>query len=583
MYRWIVLAMVAVGSFWRGEPAWKDIVIRSRPRRTLACALTLSIFCTHPSCEGAADSLRTVTLSGDEAPGLAPGVSISSVAGAWSLGNGLVGISGSLSGPGILTSGPQRNDFALWGESNAGLKKIVQRGDIASGTTNGAVFGGRLIPLREGGTSAIWADFVGGIGGQGIWHHSADGELESVIFLGDRAPGISDDNIRIGRLTDYYAFPVANRRDQISFAGQYYGSGIVGGFSYGCWIRESDGQLRIVTRSGDPIPRMPAGFIMDGRFQDMQLSDSGRLAMTADIRQYDSPDRVGGFRRHNALLSEHGSGTLAVIALQGQQAPGVEDGAVFDKFSSPWGELALNRFGKMIFGATLAGGNASELNVRGVWTDRTSNGLTLIARAGDRPPGSSAGTRWNGFGNLSINDHDEIAFSANYWTGDGAFGNGVWMEEQGRIELVAREGDLLPGLSAGAAFYFGQVLRPNDRPVALLDAWLTGTNINDGNDRGLWARNAVGEMLLVAREGDLLDVSDDPRAPDLRRISFLGLGEIDELGYISFVASFVDGTSGVFVSSLVAVPEPSAVWLATLALGLLTQCRRPQIEGPQAT
>jgi hypothetical protein len=36
------------------------------------------------------------------------------------------------------------------------------------------------------------------------------------------------------------------------------------------------------------------------------------------------------------------------------------------------------------------------------------------------------------------------------------------------------------------------------------------------------------------------------------------------LGQVAFRATFTDGTQGVFVSDLVAVPEPASVWLLIL-------------------
>jgi hypothetical protein len=132
------------------------------------------------------------------------------------------------------------------------------------------------------------------------------------------------------------------------------------------------------------------------------------------------------------------------------------------------------------------------------------------------------------------------------------------MEQEGALQLIARTGDQLPGLPADAVFGSGRVLRPSSHPVALLKANLTGAAIDDQYDSGLWARTATGELLLVAREGELMNVSDDPNAPDLRRIRLLHSAAIDDLGYISFGAAFFDGTSGVFVSSVVAVPEPHA-------------------------
>jgi hypothetical protein len=368
----------------------------------------------------AADDLRTVALSGDEAPGSGRGVSIDFVGPAFPLGDGLVGFEAWLRGPGIETSGPGRNDYAILSESNTGLTTIVQRGDKVPGARHGEVFGVHLIPIdpEQAGTSAIWADFFGSDAKHGVWHRSLDGGIELVAISGGPAPGFTDENIRIGRLHINDSYPVANGRNQIGFAGQYYGPGIAPS-KYGLWFRESDGVIRLVARSGDDVPEMPANFIMGGRFQDLQLSDSGRIVLTGDILQYDSPERVGEFQRLNALLSETGAGTLTVVALEGQEAPGVEDGTAFETFTYSSGP-ALNRLGKLAFFANLTGGG------QGLWTDRGGEGLTLIARRGDNAPGLEADEHLFGLGGvLSINDRNNIAFSASFTTGDGTYENGV--------------------------------------------------------------------------------------------------------------------------------------------------------------
>jgi hypothetical protein len=82
---------------------------------------------------------------------------------------------------------------------------------------------------------------------------------------------------------------------------------------------------------------------------------------------------------------------------------------------------------------------------------------------------------------------------------------------------------------------------------------------------------------LIARTGQLMDVSDDPMHPDLRTISALKFssgrssdggagiaGGFDNQGQVGFTANFTNGTQGFFVSNLVAVPEPTG-WLHVLS------------------
>lgn len=82
---------------------------------------------------------------------------------------------------------------------------------------------------------------------------------------------------------------------------------------------------------------------------------------------------------------------------------------------------------------------------------------------------------------------------------------------------------------------------------------------------------------MIARVGDELDVSDDPGLRDYRTIRELNLirsstndagnySGFNDLKQIAFRAEFTDGTSGIFVSNLVAVPEPCALALIITAL-----------------
>lgn len=100
--------------------------------------------------------------------------------------------------------------------------------------------------------------------------------------------------------------------------------------------------------------------------------------------------------------------------------------------------------------------------------------------------------------------------------------------------------------------------------------------MDNSNENGIWAQDLSGELKLIARTGDQLDVDDGP-GTDFRTISDLsfigGVGAEDyversgfnDQGQLAFSATFTDGSSGVFVSNLVAVPEPGSLLLASLA------------------
>ena len=71
-------------------------------------------------------------------------------------------------------------------------------------------------------------------------------------------------------------------------------------------------------------------------------------------------------------------------------------------------------------------------------------------------------------------------------------------------------------------------------------------------ESSIWATNLAGNLELIARTGNFLEVAPG----DSRVISDVQIGGFNNLGQVAFRAEFTDGTSGAFVSNLVAVPEP---------------------------
>jgi hypothetical protein len=96
--------------------------------------------------------------------------------------------------------------------------------------------------------------------------------------------------------------------------------------------------------------------------------------------------------------------------------------------------------------------------------------------------------------------------------------------------------------------------------------------------RGIWATDRSGDLQLIVRSGDLMEVAPG----DFRTIGGIeiapdrtGNGDgrpsyFNNRGQLAFAARFTDGTAGIFVSNRVAIPEPSALLLGAITLlGLL--------------
>jgi hypothetical protein len=104
------------------------------------------------------------------------------------------------------------------------------------------------------------------------------------------------------------------------------------------------------------------------------------------------------------------------------------------------------------------------------------------------------------------------------------------------------------------------------------------------NNIGIWGQDRNGALRLVVRAGDLLDVDEGPGV-DFRRIRTLGFqtgggsdgrGRVgfNASGQLAFSATFDDGTSGAFISNLLAVPEPPSLIGLLYAAAMIPSARR---------
>ncbi len=510
----------------------------------------------------AADGLRTVALSGDDAPDSGAGFTLRPSTAPALNDYGRTAFNARLEGPGIGSFDGQ----SIFSEGGAGgLRRVVRSSEPAPDAGGGVVFGFLQLPGLSNDGSTVARVVLQGAG--------VVPELNARAILSDRAGAGLGLLIRDGGLTPFSTDPeVFNFRNFVQDA-PWVGDN--GQTVFETWIypqgnlsldaleqaivrADSDGTLTEIAREGDPAPGLGGSFT---GFSGLTISSGGAATFVGLL---DGP--VG-----RAIFRETPDGSLQVVARQGETPPGFAPGG---RLTIPLDGLASNSRGQTAFRTNVDGVPGGT----GIFLD-SGDGLSLIVRGNDAAylPGFAL----NFVGEPLLNHAGDISFNASL------AGPGVTSETDAvivktvaeRFEIVVREGDVAPGFDTPKRFREftdGELVMNASGQMAFL-ATLVGSSRFDLST-ALFAQDLAGDLRLIASTGTLLDVSDDPLSPDLRlisRIAFLsGSGNDDgrpsgfnDRGEVAFYAEFANGSAGVFVSSRVAVPEPSgfAVWLMAAA------------------
>jgi len=530
----------------------------------LACLLVSSL-CSVAS----AQMLRTVALTNEFAPNTTGGINFSDFGKFVALNSaGQTAFRAGIAGNGVNDT----NDFGIWSEGSGSLALVAREGDSASGLPGGVIFDSLFssIPrLNSAGQTA----FNGSLAGSGvhsgndfgIWSEGS-GSLALVARVGDPVLGATNETLSYGGFGNFF---VLNSAGQMAFKAGLQGSGVSPFTSI--WS-EGFGSLTMVARSGDQAPDTPSGVIFRN-FRDPLLNSAGQTAFMGFLAH-----TTGGANRTNdgGVWSE-GSGSLALVAREGEPAPGTPSGVQFGNFDY---QPAFNSAGQTAFLVGLTGNSVFfRTNDQGIWSEGTGS-LELVARAGDQAPDTLSGVNFQAFSSPVLNSAGNTAFHADL-TGssvDQTNNEGIWSERSGSLTLVARKGQQALGTPVGVTYggavgflsrSFGKIVLNSADQIAYSGS-VIGNGINNTNDEGIWAVDRVGTLHLIAREGDLLEVSPG----DSRTISSLSFGEFNDLGQLAFWAKFTNGTSGIFVSNLATLPEPNTLLLVATASVALALSRR---------
>jgi hypothetical protein len=266
-----------------------------------------------------------------------------------------------------------------------------------------------------------------------------------------------------------------------------------------------------------------------------------------------------------------------ITGLPGLVTPGTQHGGT--------GEMAISNAGQVLsYGATLLvdGVHATANDDRVVEIGSGDAPFTVVAREGRQAPELPAGILFgNSFGEGRIGADGKIAL-LNQLTGSvpgtvtGDNDSALFYGAPDDLHLMVREGSQAPGFAPGANIgsWSASGFMVNDVGTFVLLASVTDGA--DFNSTALFATDpSTGLLGPIVKRGDALET-----APGVfKEISNLDVTlshnqqTLNNRNELLFSATFVDGSRGLFIANLAAVPEPAS-WLLVAVGSLVLAVRR---------
>lgn len=443
----------------------------------------------------------------------------------------------------VFRGGTLSNGSGLWVTEASGAVRQVAR--TGRPTPNGGTFSSFSDPMMSDLGPIIFDASTSPTSGYG-WIERSAGNLSALSVPGGSLPGI-----------DSSTHPTSGGAGDLQPNGNFvYSAGLSGTVSgvlspRGLWADRGGGALEFLARSGDAAPGISGskfGFLFAG-----DMNARGQVLVGSDY----IPVAGGAGSSGSGYWLNSPGGAWQLLMHTGIAAPGTGAGVTFSSFQS----ATMSPDGATAISASLTGPGVTTAASSGLWSNRGGSGFQLLLRGGDPAPGTTV--NFSSMFPMGSDAQGRLTISGRL-SGAGittSNSDGLWRETNTGWQLIARQGDQAPGTSAGVKFTLFYIPTLNSRGQLAFLGTVTGSGVTGANNQGIWTSDGAGTLQLLVREGQLFDVSDNPNASDMRTVQTLRFGtnsnnnELDclnDLGQVSFYATFTDGSAGMFVSSQVA-------------------------------
>lgn len=369
-------------------------------------------------------TLSLVALNGSPAPG-------TEGANFWILNAPLMGANGALAFSANV-NGYESVDQGIWAERANGLTLLARSGSAVPGMATGVKFGwfDNRLSVNGAGHVAFQGSLAQGSGGVtgwndwGIWLDSS-GTPNLLVRKGGQAPGTPAG----AKFNSFQGININDSGKIIFVSFLLAGSGgVTTSNDKGIWS-DTSGAMTLIAREGQQAPGLRTG----AKFSDVFLGDplinsAGKIL----FRSYLMTGTGGVTSGNYYTIWSNAYGSLALVARQGDVAPGANDGAMFRFFD----DYAFNGLGQVAFASSLSGGVTA--NNYGVWMTNPQGVLSSVVRIGDAlevAPGEIRTITGVGiagvfsqanFGYQALSDTGELLLGINY-EGDGSSGSGLFV------------------------------------------------------------------------------------------------------------------------------------------------------------